>query len=41
MVFNVTSVVFTDGTYEGDAYGAANYLAANAAEKAMLRAFSI
>jgi len=39
MVFNVTSVVFTDGTYEGDAYGAANYLAGNAAEKAMLRRF--
>ena len=38
-IFEVTSVVFTDGTYEGDAYGAANYLAGNAGEKAMLQRF--
>jgi len=39
LVFNVTSVVFMDGTYEGDSFSAANYLAGNAGEKAMLRRF--
>ncbi|MEO8574348.1 MAG: hypothetical protein ABI481_10295 [Pyrinomonadaceae bacterium] len=39
LVFNVTSVIFTDGTYEGDAHGAATYLAGNAGQKAQLRSF--
>jgi hypothetical protein len=39
LVFNVTSVVFTDGTYEGEASSAANYLGRNAGEKAMFHRF--
>jgi hypothetical protein len=37
VVLNVTAVVFSDGSYEGDEFAAANYLAANAGEKALLR----
>ena len=37
VVLNVTAVVFTDGSYEGDQFAAANYLAVNAGEKALLR----
>jgi hypothetical protein len=37
LVFNVISAIFTDGSYEGDPYGAASYLAVNYAEKAQLR----
>ena len=37
LVFNVISVIFMDGSYEGDPYGAASYLAVNFAEKAQLR----
>lgn len=39
LVFTVTAVVFTDGTYEGDEFEAANYLAGNAGQKAQLRRF--
>jgi hypothetical protein len=39
LVLNVTSVVFTDGTYEGDEHAAATYLAGNAGQKAQLRSF--
>jgi hypothetical protein len=39
LVFNVTSVVFTDGTYEGDGIAAATYLAGIAGQKAQLRSF--
>ena len=37
VVLNVTAVVFTDGSYEGDQFAAANYLAVNAGERALLR----
>ena len=39
LVYNVTSVVFMDGTYEGDPFDAAKYLAASGGEKAMYRRF--
>lgn len=37
LILNVTAVVFTDGSYEGDELAAASYLAANFAEKEQLR----
>ena len=39
LVLNITSVVFTDSTYEGDSYPAATFLAGKLGEKAQLRAF--
>ena len=37
VALNVTAVVFTDGSFEGDPCAAASYLAVNAGEKALLR----
>ncbi len=39
LLLSVTSVIFADGTYEGDAHAAATYLAGNMGEKAQLRSF--
>jgi hypothetical protein len=39
LVFNVTSVVFTDGNYEGDTVQVAIFLAIRLGEKAQLRSF--
>jgi hypothetical protein len=39
LVFNVTSVVFVDGTYEGESYPVANFLATKLGEKTQLRSF--
>ena len=39
LVFNVTSVVFTDGSYEGEPLPAAMFLAGKLGEKAQLRSF--
>jgi len=39
LVLNITSVVFTDGSYEGDSYPVATFLAGKLGEKAQLRAF--
>ena len=39
LILNVTSVVFTDGTYEGDPLPVANFLTIKLGEKAQLRSF--
>lgn len=39
LVLNLTSVIFMDGSYEGDPLPAANYLAVNFGEKEQLRRF--
>ena len=39
LVLEINSVVFTDGTYEGDAYPAASFLAGKLGEKAQLQSF--